>query len=143
MDSAKRGGLIKRIKMRGLPSPDRPLPLVAIEEFFVGNGDYGSIGCNLVPMLGPQFFFEELKLIRSRPNVQNLLVEGSEVEEEDLAAWPFADRVYIFTDGKLDDVARWTLPLQADLVEEGFGNGKPEGAPELKPGYKCYSIWWD
>jgi hypothetical protein len=88
MDSAKRKELIERIKQRGLPSPDRPMPLVTLEEFFVGNDDYGSIGCNLTPMLGPRFFFERLKFILSQANVQDVLVEVAEVVEEDPATWP-------------------------------------------------------
>ena len=143
VDSAKRTELIERIKMLGPPSPDWPLPLATLEEFFVGNDDYGSIGCNLTPMLGPQFFFEKLKFIRSQPNVQDVLVEVIEVAEEDPTMWPFADRVYVFTDGTPQDVADWTLPLQPDAIAEGFTNGKPDSAPELKPGYKCYNLWWD
>jgi hypothetical protein len=143
MDSAKRTELIERIRMLGLPSLDRPLPLAALEEFFFGNDDYGSIGCNLTPMLGPQFFFEKLKFVRSQPNVQDVLVEVIEVEEADPTMWPFSDRVYVFTDGTPQDVAHWTLDLQPDAIEEGFTNGKPKSAPELKPGYKCYSLWWD
>jgi hypothetical protein len=143
MDSAKRKELIERIKMLGLPSPDRPLPLVTLEEFFVGNDDDGSIGCNLTPMLGPQFFFEKLKFIRSQPNVQDLLVEVTEVQEEDPAMWPFADTVYVFTDGTPEDVAHWTMILQPDAIEESLANEKPDCALGLKPGYKCYTVWWD
>src|SRR6266496_334692 len=105
VDSTKRKELIERIKLRGLPSPNHPSPLVTLEEFFIGNDDYGSIGCNLTPMLGPQFFFEKLKFIRSQPSVQDVLVEVIEVEEEDPTMWPFADRVYVFTDRTPEDVA--------------------------------------
>jgi len=143
MDSGKRKELIERIKLLGLPSPDRPLPLVTLEEFFVGNDDYGSIGCNLTPLMGPQFFFEKLKFIRSLPNVQDLLVEVTEVEEEDPVMWPFANRVYVFTDGTPEDVAHWTVILQPDAIEKCFASGKPACAPEHKPGYKCYEVWWD
>lgn len=122
MDSVKRKELIDKIKRRGLPSPYRPMPLATIEEFFVGNDDYGSIGCNLTPMLGPQSFFERLKFIRSQLIVQDVLVEVAEVEKEP-ATWPFVERVYVFTDGTLDDVAHWAIPLQPDEIEEGFANG--------------------
>ena len=143
MDSTKRRELIERIKALGLPSPDRPLPLVTLEEFFLGNDDYGSIGCNLTPMLGPHFFFEKLKLIRDQPNVQGVYIEVNEVDEADTSMWPFADRVYIFTSGTTEDVASWTTSLRPDEIEDGFAHGTPECAPELKPGYRCYAIWWD
>jgi hypothetical protein len=117
--------------------------LVTLEEFFVGNDDFGSIGCNLTPMLGPQFFFEKLKSIRSQPRVQDVLVEVTEVEEEDPAMWPFADRVYVYTDATAEDVAHWTMALQPNAIDEGFAHGKHDCAPELMPGYKCYGVWWD
>ncbi len=137
MDTAKRLELVERLKSLGLPSPERPSPLVTLEEFLIGNDDYGSIGCNLTPMLGPQFFFEKLKFIRSQPSVQDVLVEVIEVEEEDPTMWPFADRVYVFTDRTPEDVAHWTVSLQPDAIEKGFVNGKPYTAPELKPGYNA------
>jgi len=143
MDDVRRKGLIERIGQLGLPLPDRPLPLVTLEEFFVGNDDYGSIGCNLNPMLGPQFFFEKLRLIRRQPNVQDVLVEVVEVEEEDESMWPFSDRVYVFADAAPDAVGQWAAALHPDAVEEGFAAGQPDSAPELRPGFKCYSLWWD
>jgi hypothetical protein len=142
MDNIKRRELIERIKILGLPSYGVPSPLVTLEEFFVGNDDFGSIGCNLTPMLGPQFFFEKLKLVRSLPNVQDVLVDVMEVEENDLSMWPFSDTVYIFTDAPVDDVQGWTAALQPDSVEPASTVGKPN-CPEMKSGYNCFSIWWD
>lgn len=143
MKSIKQAALIERIMKLGLPSLDRPLPLVTLEEFFLGNDDYGSIGCNLTPMLGPQFFYDILKSIRSKPNVQDVLVEVIEVEEGDSTTWPFSDRVYIFTDANSQDVASWTAALRPDAIEEGFASGRPPYAPDLKAGYRCFNAWWD
>lgn len=89
MDGARRRALIERIRVLGLPSPDRLLPLVTLEEFFVGNDDDGSIGCNLQPILGPQFFYEKLRLIRLQSNVQDVLVEVNEVVEHNPKTWPY------------------------------------------------------
>lgn len=143
MDGARRSQLVERITALGLPSPDRPFPLVTLEEFFEGNDDYGSIGCNLNPMLGPEYFFEILKRIRSRPNVQTILVEVIEVDPDYPSAWPFADSIYIFTDAALDEVAQWAAPLKPDAIGEGFSNGKHGRAPEMISDFKCYSLWWD
>src|SRR5215813_12795576 len=139
----RRGQLIERITALGVPSPDRPLPLVTLEEFFEGNDDYGSIGCNLTPMLGPGFFFEILRRIRSFPNVRNVLVEVTDVEPEDSIAWPFSDRVYVLTDAHQDEVAQWAAPIKPDAIEEGFSNEKHRCAPPNISGFKCYSLWWD
>lgn len=142
MDSRRRDTLIERIKALGLPSPDRPFPLVTLEEFFDGNDDYGSIGCNLTPMRAPGFFFEILKRIRSLPNVQDVLVEIVQVEQ-DHSAWPFSDRVYVFTNAARDELAQWAAPLKPDAIEEGFSNGKHSCAPAITSGFRCYSLWWD
>jgi hypothetical protein len=143
MDSTKRAELIERVKILGLPSSDGRLPLVTLDEFFFGNDDFGSIGCNLSPMLGPQFFYEKLKSIRSQPNVQDVLVEVTEIEEEDPATWPFSDRVYVFTNATREDVVHWAAALQPDAVEQGLPKGRPDSALELKAGYQCYGLWWD
>src|SRR5262249_18698986 len=51
-----------------------PDPIVSLEEFFTGNEDLGSIGCNLTDHPGMQTFYTELKAIRSRPDVQGVFV---------------------------------------------------------------------
>jgi hypothetical protein len=54
--------LIRKLQAQGLPSSEAPLPVVSLEDFFLGNSDYGSIGCNLSNNPGPQVFF------KSRPS---------------------------------------------------------------------------
>ena len=129
MDTGKRRELIERIKVLGLPSPDRPLPLVTLEEFFIGNDDYGSIGCNWAQSPGPQFFFEKLKQIRSKSNVQDVLVEVTEVEENDDELGPYSNTVYVYADATLEEIAEWAVDLQPDVVEEHS--------------FRCYYLCWD
>jgi hypothetical protein len=138
-----RTNLIAKIRAQGLPSPDRPLPIVPLEDFFTGNNDFGSIGCNLANHPGPQWFFRTLKEIRDRPTVQNVLVEINEVVEEDPQAWPFSDRVYILTSASREDVKEWVTKLQPDEVEPAWTNGLPANAPVLPNGTKAYAVWWD
>ena len=136
--------LIEKIKRIGLPGAGGPLPVVSLEDFFVGNEDYGSIGCNLWEHPGPQFFFEVLKGIRARGDVQDVLVEINEVEEGDESMWPFSDRVYILSGAAREEVADWVAALMPDEVEEGFAyGGPPASAPELGAGTKAYGVWWD
>src|SRR5882724_6501021 len=113
-----RDALIRHIKAIGL-SPDQP-PLVSLEEFFDGNEDDASIGCNLVAHPGLQRFYRMLKDIRSRPNVQDVLVEINEVEEQIPEMWPFSERVYVLTSDRREDVADWAVELQPDEIEERF-----------------------
>lgn len=136
--------LVEKIKRSGSPHSGGPLPVVSLEDFFLGNEDYGSIGCNLPEHPGPQFFFEKLKGVRARGNVQDVLVEINEVEESDDSMWPFSDRVYVLTSAAKEEVADSVAALMPDEVEEGFAYGEPPAsAPELRTGMKVYGVWWD
>ena len=141
MDLVRHSQLLERIIALGLLSPN--LPLVTLEEFFEGNDDYGSIGCNLTPMLGPAFFFETLKHIRSLPNVWNVLVEVAEFEPEEFLTWPFSDTVYVFTNANPDKVAQWVAPIKPDAIQEGFSNEKHRYAPPNTANFKYFSLWWN
>jgi hypothetical protein len=49
-DETRRRALLDSIRQQGGIDPMRAQsPLVSLEDFFVGNEDIGSIGCNLVP----------------------------------------------------------------------------------------------
>jgi hypothetical protein len=138
--------LIEKIRLQGLPTPDgvTPLPVVSLEDFFIGNDDPGSIGCNLPqPAPDPPRFFEVLKAIRERPDVTDVVVEIHEVEESDESMWPFSDRVYVVTSASQDAIKQWVAELQPDEVEEGYAAGRPPAGPEVKAPYKIWGIWWD
>ena len=136
--------LIEKIKRIGLPSAGNPPPVVSLEDFFAGNEDYGSIGCNLSGHPGPRFFFEKLKEVWARPDVQDVLVEINEVEEGDESMWPFSDRVYVLSSAAREEVADWVAALMPDEVEEGFAyGGPPASAPELGVGMRAHAVWRD
>ncbi len=50
-------------------------PLLTLPEFFDGNDDFGSIGCNLAPPPGPVKFYEILKGISERSDVADVRVQ--------------------------------------------------------------------
>jgi hypothetical protein len=134
--------LITKVRDLELLSATSGLPVVSLEDFFQGNSDVGSIGCNLIPHPGPQFFFEVLKAVRGNAMVQDVLVEVNEIVN-DPETWPFSDRVYVLSSATADDIRSWLKTLQPDDVTEGWANGTPPGAPAPKPGVKVYSVWWD
>ena len=138
-----RRALIEKIRKVGLPLSGESLPVVSLEDFFVGNEDYGSIGCNLSEHPGPQFFFDKLKEIRNRDSVQDVLVEISEVEEGDESMWPFSDRIYILSSAAKEEIAAWVASLMPDEIEEGFAYGEPPSAPPLGKDVGVYGVWWD
>ena len=51
-------------------------PVVTLEDFFEGNQDEASIGCNLVDHPGVDRFYETLRGIRDRADVQDVLVRS-------------------------------------------------------------------
>ena len=140
----KRRALIDKVKSQGLGDVEGPLPVVSLEEFLEGNEDLGSIGCNLTEHPGIRFFFGHLQMIRSRPDVQDVLIEIMEIDEDSSwAPWPFSERVYILTEASSDGVMEWLKPLQPDEVEVGCFQGKPPAAPEIVEGMQVYGVWWD
>jgi len=135
--------LIEKIQAQGPPLPEGPRPVVSLEDFFLGNSDYGSIGCNLPNCPGPQTFFKTLDAIRDNDSVQDILVEVNEIVEEDPLTWPFSDRIYVLSSVRVDQVRAWLAQLAPDEVTEGWANGTPSAAPPLKPGVRVYAAWWD
>ena len=138
MNLANRAHLIKKCKSELL------LPLVTLEEFFVGNDDDGSIGCNLLRSPDLRIFFATFKLIRARPDVENVLVAITDYEEENKASWPFSDAVYIFTDANKADIQLWVEGLQADDVVELTPTELAKShAFQFEPDTKIWMVWWD
>jgi hypothetical protein len=72
--------LVRKIAAQGKPGFGKPFPVVSLEDFFTGNNDLGSIGCNLENHPGTQRFFAILRSIRARPEVQDVLVTIYEYE---------------------------------------------------------------
>jgi len=120
-----------------------PRPIVSLEDFFEGNNDLGSIGCNLIEHPGIETFYKVLKDIRERDDVQDVIIEISQIEETDETMWPFSETVYILTSADIGKVKEWMKPLKADEFFEGWFGGKASAAPELQAGIKVYGAWWD
>jgi hypothetical protein len=139
----KRQRLVDKITQQGDPDdPDAPSPIVSLEDFFEGNEDLGSIGCNLVEHPGTDGFYRTLRDVRSRPDVQDVLVEIYEVMEgED--EWPFSERVYVLTSATPDDLRGWLTALDPSEIEEGWASAAPSASPALEPGMRVLSAWWD
>ena len=134
--------LIAKIRSLEAESADDRAPVVSLEDFFEGNSDQGSIGCNLIPHLGTAYFFHQLLEIRDHPMVQTVLVEIYEVDET-LETWPFSERVYVYTALPEDEISRMMSPLNFDELEFGFFMGKPASAVNPGNGMNVYAFWWD
>jgi hypothetical protein len=143
MDHQRRQDLIAKIKIQGLPWTQPALPIVSLEDFFLGNDDLGSIGCNLPNHPGLATFFDTLKAIRATPQVQDVLVAITEVDEDDLTIWPFSDKVYILTSASPQAITTWVAPLHPDEIERELIDAYPKALPPLHPATEVYYVWWD
>jgi hypothetical protein len=142
MDVNKRAALIAAI--RAQPDSDAdPAPVVSLEDFFVGNDDQGSIGCNLVDHPGVDVFFGCLRAVRRRADVQDVVVEIHEVDEADLTLWPYSERVYVLTSLGQGRVAELIERLQPSEVSEGWFAGQPANAQNPKSNHRVIAAWWD
>ncbi|MBO9128519.1 hypothetical protein [Bacillus sp. 165] len=129
------------IYAQGYPNAEAA-PIVNLEDFFEGNTDEGSIGCNLLDHPGIKKFYDVLINIREKANVQGVFVEIMEMEDG-VDYWAFSERVYILTNAENSSVEEWVTDLEPSEVDEGYAFGVPEIAPKLFEGYKVYSVWWD
>ena len=141
--------LIAEVKQQGNPNDTSAPPiLVSLEDFFEGNDDFGSIGCNLSEQPSPVEFYSVLKAVRSRKDVQNVLVRIRMIEFE--AMWPFSDTIYILTSALISEVSSWFASLKPDEVYDNARHGIipdwPVNLPfvcELHPGMRLVYAWWD
>jgi hypothetical protein len=141
---SSRQKLIAKIKAQPPGGYNKPFPVVSLEDFFNGNNDLGSIGCNLEKHPGLAKFYSILHTIIERPEVQTVLVTIYEVVEEDTSMWPFSERVYVLTSATPEQLRNWASELQPDeVLDEGFVGGASPAAPPLKDGMKVLSLWWD
>jgi hypothetical protein len=133
--------LEEKIYAQGYPDA-KTAPIVTLEDFFEGNNDESSIGCNLMEHPGIEKFYDVLLSIRNKDNVQDVLVEIMELEDDE-DYWAFSERVYIL--GSVDEslLGSWIKDLEPTEIDEGYAFGQPPNAPSLLPGYKVYSVWWD
>ncbi len=150
MPRDRRGHLLEKILMQGFRTPDWrhkvPPPIVELEDFFEGNPCLHSIAPNLIEHPGLQFFYERLKKIRARKDVQDVLMniyDMDDIIDYKPDAWPYTENAHILTSAPEQLVQTWAEELLADGAVEGWPYGKSLFAPEPKPGFRWWSMCWD
>jgi len=144
----KRGRLtlIQKIKLHGLPADcrrdGRTPPLASVKDFFTGNDDNTSIARGLPDHPGVKVFFDILLEIKSRADVQDVMIEIDDVDESSPDAWPRSDRIYIVTAATQSEVEGWLAPLRPLSVSEGFAFGLPSSWPTLRPDMNVFGAHW-
>jgi hypothetical protein len=155
-DLERRDALVDKIRAQGFPvPPEGPYPVVSLEDFFEGNTqDDGSIASNLPDHPGGIRFYEILRAIRERANVQDVLIEIKMVEDDDpnpQGWWPYSDGIFILTSASRQEVEDWLTPIQPDEIHPDHRtevvfheyHKQPAALPAPLPGYSVYYAWWD
>lgn len=135
MDLAK----CKALKARLGPNPCGQL--LPIEEFFDGNDDLGSIGCNLDPHPGIMRFRDVLTGLAKRSDVQAIYVQISELDPGE-ESWPFADMVLVAGEISADSLKTAVSSLRPDEVGDSSRFGVSPTVRE-RHGTPVSVIWWD
>lgn len=142
MDEDKLELITKRIGGMATGSfvPGERVPMLTLEEFFEGNEDDGSIGCNLEPSVQPSDFYEWLKAVRERSVVDNIYIQVVDCEP---GRWPFSDKIWIVTSASIETIRDW-IPeeLRPDEIEAGIDN---EYLEEIKipENMQAVCLWYD
>ena len=141
MDTEKCRRLVETAKARGYEDMAPPLVLVTREEFFDGNDDEGSIGCNLNVHPGIAEFDTAFRKIEAMDGVSGVYLAITEIDEGYDSIWPFSDSAYIVTRLPVSAFKHVLQPLEPDEIapsEESFVN-----PPTIPAGYQLIHIWWD
>lgn len=118
-----------------------PDQLVSLDEFFGGNDDDGSIGCNLWPdHPGIAAFRETLGAIAARPDVDQVAVEVTEADPGQ-DEWPFSDVVYVVGAVPESTLGSLLSPLSPDEIAVIQAVDAPTSLRGVsKP---VFRVWWD
>lgn len=141
MDINRRNRLLELIKAKGIPVGRSPGPTVRLEDFFEGNDDLGSIGCNLTLHPGVSKFYKTLAAIKSRDDVQDVLLEIVDLIDEH--SWPFSDKVFVLTSMPADTLRKLMSKLKPDEVGQFPADLIPRDLPPLNTGMQILGAWWD
>lgn len=148
MDMDKRRALIEKIRAFYEVDTKKP-PVVEVDDFFDGNDDEYSIAPNKWGSGRPPIkrFYEALRSIRERPEVDRVLISILECPEADDSSdeemWPQAENVHIYANAPVATVEAWVDELSHDGVREGWTYGEHPSAPKPPPGYGVFSVCWD
>jgi hypothetical protein len=137
VDPGKRASLIRLIESQ--PEYEESRALITVEEFFDGNDDLGSIGCNLVEHPGLDHFLHTLSAIAKRPDVEQVWLRIYDLEEGD---WPFSENVLIVGKMPLSEIQDSIDSLQPSEVSQMKFDWVPSRDQSLF-GREYINLWWD
>ena len=114
---------------------------VGLEQFFDGNDDLSSIGCNLTDHPGIDTFCRTLEELSRRDDVSDVRVILSEVNPGP-GCWPFSDLVVVAGSISEEDLRRVLKPLIPSEIGAANEFGVNASILSKLPGEK-HAVWWD
>lgn len=136
-DRDKRQNLLQIIVSQ--PEYQQGRALVNVQEFFEGNDDLGSIGCNLPKHPGLETFRSVIERILELPTVEQVLLQIYDLEEGD---WPFSENILIFGTVTTDEIRTLAMVIEPSEVQEMHMDWTPSRNPTLL-GRRYVNLWWD
>jgi hypothetical protein len=118
-------------------------PFIAIDEFFDGNDDPASIGCNLDEHPGVDRFRSILAEVKKTPGVKEVLARISEVDPGE-ESWPFTDTICVVGEIDLEDLRKRVEPLcPTDVERSGLFAASEIKHLAKEKNAKVTVLWWD
>jgi hypothetical protein len=137
MDIEKRNRLVEKLAVQREPQ------LVSIEEFFDGNDDVGSIGCNLSNHPGIYAFRSTLENLEKRNDVEAIYAQITELDPGN-DSWPFCDTIFFIGAVSVDHLRAELMGLQPDEVGTSHDLVVPDTLTDKNPkNLPVLIAWWD
>lgn len=112
--------------------------VVTIDEFFTGNVDLGSIGCNLIEHPGLPFFRKRLEEIAARDDVAAVWLQIYEFDELD---WPFSENVIL--QGSISEAEVRKLTEKLEPSEIWLREIESSHSRDSRLVGSVWNLWWD
>jgi hypothetical protein len=120
----------------------QPQPwLVPIAQFFDGNDDLASIGCNLDDHPGVEAFRAVLTGLLGRPDVEAVYAQIAELDPGG-DYWPFTDTVLVVGKISVEGLRHAVSSLEPDEVGASEAFGVSPSVAE-RHGSPVVVVWWD
>lgn len=149
MDLDRRAALLDRLRPLGLdaspPAAGLALPLVELDDFFVGNDDPRSIGPQIGTVHpGVDALHAALRAIAARDDVDTVLVQASTAQwaYDSDDEWVAASGVVVITTADAAEVAHWCRQLRCTALAKGLPEPRAPNAPPLRDGVTAWLMVW-
>jgi len=136
MDKVKKKCLIESVSWQAEPQ------FVSVNDFFSGNDDNSSIGCNLLEHPGIKIFNEIFTDLEKHKDVEAVYIQIAELDPSE-DSWPFSDTVLVIGNISKSNLHNIVSPLKPDEIGTGEEYGAPQIIMEKYKSWNIYAVWWD